>query len=88
MKKMSLNEIPGEESGSLQESSEEELLALDMEVLTYELGVIKTNLAASKPNMAAIAEYKKKEEVISNYNQRSYGLAFKSLLHCRFILRG
>jgi len=63
VKKMSLNEIPGEESGSLQESSEEELLALDMEVLTYELGVIKTNLAASKPNMAAIAEYKKKEEV-------------------------
>merc|ERR1719447_2420106 len=63
VKKMSLNEIPGEESGSLQESTEEELLALDMEVLTYELGVIETNLAASKPNMAAIAEYKKKEEV-------------------------
>jgi len=43
--------------------TEEEILAINMEELNYELTAIDENLAKSKPNMAAIAEYKKKEEV-------------------------
>ena len=32
-------------------------------VLSQEIGIIETKLSASRPNMAAIIEYKKKEEV-------------------------
>merc|ERR1711971_591445 len=39
------------------------ILSLNMEELSYEITNIDENLAKSKPNMAAIAEYKKKEEV-------------------------
>merc|ERR1712142_804723 len=63
MKKLELQEVPGEEVPPLVELSNEDILAINMEELTYELNLIDEKLAASKPNMAAIAEYKKKEEV-------------------------
>ena len=65
MKKLELQEVPGEEVPPLVELSNEDILAINMEELTYELNLIDEKLAASKPNMAAIAEYKKKEEVCS-----------------------
>ena len=63
MKKLELQEVPGEEVTALADLTNEEILAINMEELTYELNLIEEKLAASKPNMAAIAEYKKKEEV-------------------------
>merc|ERR1711915_218315 len=63
MKKFELQEVPGEEVPPLVELSNEEILAINMEELTYELNLIDEKLAASKPNMAAIAEYKKKQKV-------------------------
>ena len=64
IKKLDLQEVPGEELTPLPELSEEEILAINMEELNYELTGIEENLQKSKPNMAAIAEYKKKEEVL------------------------
>ena len=63
LKKLDLQEVPGEEVSPLPELSEEEILSINMEELIYEIAGIDENLAKSKPNMAAIAEYKKKEEV-------------------------
>ena len=63
MKKLEVQEVPGEEVAPLSDLENEEILAINMEELTYELNLIDEKLAASKPNMAAIAEYKKKEEV-------------------------
>eukprot|EP00090_Calanus_glacialis_P026751 TRINITY_DN42055_c0_g1_i1.p1 TRINITY_DN42055_c0_g1~~TRINITY_DN42055_c0_g1_i1.p1 ORF type:complete len:1294 (+),score=513.23 TRINITY_DN42055_c0_g1_i1:38-3919(+) len=63
MKKLELQEVPGEEVTALTDLTNEEILAINMEELTYELNLVEEKLAASKPNMAAIAEYKKKEEV-------------------------
>merc|ERR1712029_1337906 len=63
IKKLELQEVPGEDVPPLPELSEEDILAINMEELNYELTGIDENLAKSKPNMAAIAEYKKKEEV-------------------------
>ena len=63
LKKLDLQEVPGEEVSPLPELSEEEILSINMEELNYEITAIDENLAKSKPNMAAIAEYKKKEEV-------------------------
>merc|ERR1719228_172664 len=63
MKKLELQEVPGEEVAPLVDLSEEETVSINMEELTYELNLIDEKLAASKPNMAAIAEFKKKEEV-------------------------
>merc|ERR1719233_1370713 len=63
MKKLELQEVPGEEVAQLVDLENEEILAINMEELTYELNLVEEKLAASKPNMAAIAEYKKKEEV-------------------------
>merc|ERR1712025_549798 len=63
MKKLELQEVPGEEVAPLTDLENEEILAINMEELTYELNLIEEKLTASKPNMAAIAEYKKKEEV-------------------------
>ena len=63
LKKLDLQEVPGEEVSPLPELSEEEILFINMEELNYEITAIDENLAKSKPNMAAIAEYKKKEEV-------------------------
>jgi len=63
IKKLDLQGVPGEEVTPLPELTEEEILSLNMEELNYEITAIDENLAKSKPNMAAIAEYKKKEEV-------------------------
>ena len=63
MKKLELQEVPGEEVAPLTDLTNEEILAINMEEITYELNLVEEKLAASKPNMAAIAEYKKKEEV-------------------------
>ena len=63
IKKLSLQDVPGEEVTPLPELSEEDILAINMEELKFEIATIDENLAKSKPNMAAIAEYKKKEEV-------------------------
>ena len=63
MKKLDLQDIPGEEVAPLPELTNEEILEINMEELTYELNLIEEKLAASKPNMAAIADFKKKEEV-------------------------
>jgi len=63
MKKLELQDVPGEEVAPLVELTNEEILAINMEELTYELNLIEEKLAASKPNMAAIADFKKKEEV-------------------------
>merc|ERR1712130_1003591 len=63
MKKLELQEVPGEEVAPLTDLENEEILAINMEELTYELNLIEEKLTSSKPNMAAIAEYKKKEEV-------------------------
>merc|ERR1712240_947566 len=63
MKKLELQEVPGEEVAPLIDLENEDILAINMEELTYELNLIEEKLTASKPNMAAIAEYKKKEEV-------------------------
>eukprot|EP00092_Neocalanus_flemingeri_P022265 GFUD01024145.1.p1 GENE.GFUD01024145.1~~GFUD01024145.1.p1 ORF type:complete len:1283 (-),score=468.97 GFUD01024145.1:142-3990(-) len=63
MKKLELQDVPGEELVPLAELTNEEILAINMEELNYELNLIEEKLAASKPNMAAIADFKKKEEV-------------------------
>lgn len=63
MKKLSLQEVPGEEMQELKELTDEELSEVNAEELTVAIASIKDNIQASKPNMAAIAEFKRKEEV-------------------------
>merc|ERR1711902_457129 len=63
MKKLTLQDVPGEPMPVLPELSEEDVAAINMEELQFELSQIDENLAKTKPNMAAINEYKKKEEV-------------------------
>ncbi len=74
IKKLVPQEVPGEDVPTLPELSEEEILDINMEELNYEITAIDENLAKTKPNMAAIAEYKKKEEVkhISSHSCRKY----------------
>ena len=76
IKKLDLQEVPGEDVAPLPELSEEEILSINMEELNYEITAIDENLAKSKPNMAAIAEYKKKEEV--NINSRHFVAYFSN----------
>jgi len=65
LRKLALVDVPDEESTELRTFSDDELdrLEVDIEVLSQEIGIIETKLSASRPNMAAINEYKKKEEV-------------------------
>ena len=63
IKKLDLQEVPGEEATSMPELTDEEISNINMQELEYDLTNINENLAKSKPNMAAIAEYKMKEEV-------------------------
>ena len=56
LKKLDLQEVPGEEVSPLPELSEEEILSINMEELIYEIAGIDENLAQSKLNMAAISE--------------------------------
>ena len=63
LKKLSLQEVPGEEAAVLEELSREAVLDLDLEQLSLEINSIETQIAASKPNMAAIEEYNRKQKV-------------------------
>ena len=65
MRKLQLQDVPGEPMPVLPELTEEDVAAIDMDDLQFELNQIDENLAKTKPNMAAINEYKKKEEVRS-----------------------
>jgi len=63
LRKLSLQEVPGEEAAALEELSREAVLELDLEQLSLEVNAIETQIAASKPNMAAIEEYNRKQKV-------------------------
>ena len=65
VRKLQLQDIPGEPMPVLPELTEEDVAAINMDDLTYELNQIDENLAKTKPNMAAINDFKKKEEVRS-----------------------
>lgn len=67
LKKLKCNLIEGEPEVTLPELEAEALAELDEEPLTLKHAMLKENLASMKPNMAAITEYKRKEEA---YKQR------------------
>ena len=64
MRKLQLQEVPGEDTPTLVELPEDEVLDLNLEQLTFELQSIDQKIAASKPNMAAIEEYNRKQKVL------------------------
>lgn len=63
MSGLSLTPIDGKEVGELTELTPEALTDIDKEGVQYEITVLEEKLAQMKPNMAAIAEYRKKEEL-------------------------
>jgi len=63
IKKLSLQEVPGEELPTLDEVPEEQLLQIDLEELALQLKGIETEITKCKPNMAAIEEYNRKQKV-------------------------
>lgn len=63
MSGLSLTPIDGKEVGELTELTPESLTDIDKEGVQYEITVLEEKLAQMKPNMAAIAEYRKKEEL-------------------------
>ena len=65
MSGLSLTPIDGKEVGELSEVSPEALRDIDKEGVQYEITVLEEKLAQMKPNMAAIAEYRKKVGHIS-----------------------
>ena len=65
MRKLQLQDVPGEPMPVLPELTEEDVAAINMQDLQFELKEIDENLAKTKPNMAAINEFNKKEEVRS-----------------------
>lgn len=60
MSSLSLTPIDGKEVGELTELTPEALTDIDKEGVQYEITVLEEKLAQMKPNMAAIAEYRKK----------------------------
>nr|KAG5701435.1 hypothetical protein BaRGS_032767 [Batillaria attramentaria] len=60
---LKLSPVEGDEGGELQTFTPEELSGAVTDNLQYEITVQEEKLAQMKPNMAAIAEYKKKEEL-------------------------
>ena len=66
IRKLSLQDVPGEDTPVLQELTEEQILEIDLEDLTVQITGIETKIAATKPNMAAIEEYNRKEKVSNN----------------------
>ncbi|XP_021916758.1 structural maintenance of chromosomes protein 4 isoform X2 [Zootermopsis nevadensis] len=59
-----LQEIPGEESvGELKQLTEEDLNQVDIKELQYKVSLLEDRLRSSQPNMAAIKEYKQKENL-------------------------
>ncbi|XP_076044466.1 structural maintenance of chromosomes 4-like protein gluon [Oratosquilla oratoria] len=66
MKKLELQDVPlddEEEPPQLATIPPEELEKIDPKQFDYELTVLEERLAVAKPNLAAIQEYRKKEEV-------------------------
>merc|ERR1719278_1218824 len=63
MRKLQLQEVPGEDTPTLVELPEQKVLELSLDGLTFELQSIDQKIAASKPNMAAIEEYNRKQKV-------------------------
>jgi len=68
LKKLKLTPVPDEEPDQLKTYTDAEFDELDEETLQTQITMLKSNLASNRPNMTAIAEYKKKEEV---YMQRA-----------------
>ena len=64
MRKLQLQEVPGEDTPALVELPEDEVLELNLETLNLDLLAIEQKIAASKPNMAAIEEYNRKQKVV------------------------
>ena len=64
MRKLQLQEVPGEDTPALVELPEDEVLELNLETLGLDLHAIEQKIAASKPNMAAIEEYNRKQKVV------------------------
>lgn len=60
---LQLTPIDGQEVGEMTTIPDDELKELDKEAIQYEITVLEEKLAQMKPNMAAIAEYRKKEEM-------------------------
>ena len=60
MKKLTLNEIDGEKAPELQRYDVEVLRDVSKEATQQELTLLDERLGGMKPNMAAIAEYRKK----------------------------
>jgi len=71
--KLELQEVPvrasapeegeEEEEPVLRTLEEEQLQELDLKALEYELEIMESEIKESRPNLAAIAEYRRKEEV-------------------------
>jgi len=57
---LSLAPVDGKEGGEIPTIPSEELTTIDKENTQYEITVLEEKLAQMKPNMAAIAEYRKK----------------------------
>lgn len=67
LKKLKCHSIDGEPEVTLPELEDKDLEDLNEEALTMKSTMLKENLSAMKPNMAAIQEYRRKEEA---YKQR------------------
>uniref|UniRef100_A0A224Z246 Structural maintenance of chromosomes protein 4 n=1 Tax=Rhipicephalus zambeziensis TaxID=60191 RepID=A0A224Z246_9ACAR len=67
LKKLKCHSIDGEPEVTLPELEDKDLEELNGEALTMKSTMLKENLTAMKPNMAAIQEYRRKEEA---YKQR------------------
>ena len=60
IKHLQLAAIDGQEIGEISSIPNEELKEIDKEGIQYEITVLEEKLAQMKPNMTAIAEYRKK----------------------------
>lgn len=67
LRKLKCHSIDGEPEVTLPELEDKDLEDLNEEALTMKSTMLKENLSAMKPNMAAIQEYRRKEEA---YKQR------------------
>ncbi|XP_037281483.2 structural maintenance of chromosomes 4-like protein gluon [Rhipicephalus microplus] len=67
LRKLKCHSIEGEPEVTLPELEDKDLEELSSESLTMKSTLLKENLSAKKPNMAAIQEYRRKEEA---YKQR------------------
>merc|ERR1711962_1088586 len=63
MRKLQLQEVPGEDTPTLVELPEDEVLDLNLEQYKHELNLLEENLSAKRPDLKAIEEFKRKEAV-------------------------